>query len=221
MQSTSGCRTRFTDNSCCVGSNEIWCITFPDDTDAHRSYVCPVKDCSKQCTRPGLLVSHMAVDHSELRDKKLLTFNAQLDVQSMDVRFIPGNRGAYNLGDPKFQAARKRQATQGIKKPSQRTRRKQVDSTDVSTETKHHQQVQSLNEKLMQAEIARREDAQQTTAQVLEVLKQISSTNATLVENNKQLALHSRSNLPPHLQVAQQRLNSKASADLARRKASH
>lgn len=163
----------------------------------------------------------MAVDHSELRDKKLLTFNAQLDVQSMDVRFIPGNRGAYNLGDPKFQAARKRQATQGIKKPSQRTRRKQVDSTDVSTETKHHQQVQSLNEKLMQAEIARREDAQQTTAQVLEVLKQISSTNATLVENNKQLALHSRSNLPPHLQVAQQRLNSKASADLARRKASH
>ena len=93
----------------------------------------------------------------------------------------------------------------------------------AESEAKHHAELQSANALLLQAEQGRREDAQHTTVQVLDALKQMSATSAALTEsntklldNNKRLALHAHGPLVPHLPAApvvKKRLDSKAQAD--------
>ena len=66
------------------------------------------------------MAPHLAVDHSELQDKKLVVFNSHIDPQTMQVTFVSGLRGAYTISDPKYSAAG-RAAKRKVTNPAVRT----------------------------------------------------------------------------------------------------
>lgn len=254
------------DTFCTAGTNEIWSVTIPRPHrgagDSRRLYVCPVSGCDKADDRPGKLLPHVATAHSQLRSKKIIFFNSCVDWQSMTVKFVPGQRGAYSIGAPKYTAAARaanrasrRQATRPASQASRpahcskgkegqaasaarslggeqkehelllvtATGERKLAEYKAESEAKHHAELQSANALLLQAEQGRREDAQHTTAQLLDALKQMSAASATLTENNttlldnnKRLALHAHGLLVPHspaAPVVKKRLDSKAQAD--------
>ena len=201
--------------------------------------MCPAQGCDKHYDRPCQLLPHVATDHSEFGDKKIIIYNPYLDPHTHLVTFLPGSRGPYPVSDPKYhaagRAAKRKQSSQAFKAANHYGRGKRAQSASNAAASR----LQCLQDSLLQGEIDRRkeqtehrQEAQQTNAQLLKVLEQVVTANAALVDNNKmvvennkmvlaqnqQLALQGGTNRNPHMQVAPKRLDSPAAADLANRK---